>query len=149
MPGNKLKMTSVILMAYGVGDILVGLAMLAASVLAKEEIAMMLESYQGLFGFMEGSVVLILLAVMYFMMALLDMLAGIRGFRFSDGKGSIRLCQMPAVALIVIYGIDTLFKVIAGNLSNAISPLLHVVVAVLCIVFCKKVEEENKTRGIR
>ncbi|MCM1063892.1 MAG: hypothetical protein NC420_05340 [Eubacterium sp.] len=113
---------------------------MAASVLAKEEIAAMLESYQGLFGPIKDSI-FILLAVLFLMLALLDMLAGICGFRFSDGKGSIRLCQIPAIALIVIYGIDTLLKVITGNLS--VSSLLHVVVAVLSIVFCKKVEEEG------
>lgn len=147
MPSTRLKVSCVFLILYGVGNILGGLAILVVSLLAKDDIAEMLKSYTGLLSSIKESI-FVLLAVLYLMLALLDMLTGISGLRFSGGKGSIRLCQIPAVALILIYGIGALLTVFSGNLPNVVSSLLHAVVALLCIIFCKQVEEENNVKGL-
>ncbi len=120
---------------------------MAVALLEKEDISEMLESYTRLLSSIKESL-FFWLGVVYLMLALLDMLAGISGLRFSDGKGSIKLCQIPAVALILVYGIGALLTVFSGNFPNVVSTLIHAVVALLCIIFCRQVEAEDNVKGM-
>lgn len=142
MAHSRLKATGVILIIYGAGNILGGLAILVASLLAGGEISGMLETYLGMSDTTAGAI-LLLLAVLYLVLAVPDFIAGISGIRFANGKGNIKLCQIPSGVVIVIYGLDAIIKIFSGNFSNMVGALIHAAVAVLCIVYSKKVEEAS------
>lgn len=141
MPHTKLKVCSVLLILDGAREVigvLAGLVMLVDS---------LLEDALGIF-FSESSGTLtgvLLLAVLLAAgMAVLDLMAGINGLRFCNGKCDIKFCRIPAIIVIVLQAINIVLGMLDGYFT--VASVVHIVVAVICIVFAGKVEQYNLTR---
>lgn len=140
MPHTKLKVCSVLLIIYGAFDVIGTLSLLAMAALGGSD---MLGSF---FIVSSGTLTVIFLisALFYAGLAVSDLMAGINGLRYCGGSCDIKLCRIPAIAVIVLQAINFVLGMVGGEFS--VAPVLHIVVAVICIVFAGKVEQYNLTR---
>ena len=146
MPHTKLKVCSVLLIIYGVGDVLGVLAMLALAFVGETlGVSEMLGSLAGISGGMI-TLIFLLLALLYSGVAVADWMAGINGLRFCGCSCDIRLCRIPTIIVIVIQVINCVVHLLKLDLSGAMGPVVHIVIAVLCAVFAEQVEKYNLTR---
>lgn len=144
MPHTKLKVCSVLLIIYGARDVIGTLAALAMALLGGAlGVSDMLGSY---IGASSGTltVLFLLSALLGAGMAVADLMAGINGFRLCNDKCDIKLCRIPAIITIVLQALDFVIRMLDGEF--AVAPMVHIVVAVICIVFAGKVEQYNLTR---
>ena len=146
MPHTKLKVCSVLLIIYGAGDVLSVLVMLMAALLGGSlGISDMLSPFFNASGTVV-TLIFLLSALIYAGLAVGDLMAGINGLRFCGGSGDIKFCRIPAIVVIVIQAINVVLRIFSGDIGNAVAPVIHIVIAVLCIVFAGQVEQYNLTR---
>lgn len=144
MPHTKLKVCSVLLILYGVVDVFRALSMLVLTFFGE-----VLGVSQILGSFVSAAsgilaIVFLLLGLLYAGMAVVDLMAGINGFRFCNGKCDIKLCRVPAIIVITLQAINVVLEIVDGSVP--VRSVVHIVIAVLCIVFAGQVEQYNLTR---
>lgn len=145
MPHTKLKVFSVFLIIFGAGNLLAGVLVLVVSAGMGEEFYGLLSSLLGVSDSVSAAIVAVT-AALCFLLAVPELMAGINGFRFANNNTEINFCRIPAMILIVIYILRTVFNIFTWNVKGIVQALIHLAIAVACLNFAHGVEEENRKR---
>lgn len=144
MPHTKVKVLSIIFIITGVSALLAGVLVAIASLLAGEMFVTILAA-ENLSETM-AKLLIPYTIVTELALGVTELFAGICGLRFVNGTVDEKFCRIPAVILMILFGLGLLFNVFNWSFRGIVKELFWLVMAGAYFTFVKNVEEYNRTR---
>jgi len=145
MPHTKLKALSIILIIAGCGSLLAAVCIVIGMLVLGEELIGLLVAQNLSEGLVKFAVLCTIVA--YLASGAVELFAGISGIRFAGCSiVNEKVCRIPAIILLVMFCLNIILKVIAGDFGSLVGGLILLAVAGAYFVYVKKVEEYNRTR---
>lgn len=144
MPHTKVKVLSVIFIVVGALDLLAGILEVIIALLAGDIFVSILAA-ENLSETMAKLLILYTI-VTELAQGVMELFTGICGLRFVNGTIDEKFCRIPAVILMILFGLGFLFNVFNWTVKGIVRKLFWLVMGGAYIAFVKKVEEYNRTR---